>query len=90
MVDDMECKRHEDDQNPVVTQEYIDIPPFVKNIQSAYLFINKYEDSSMSIECVLIKRIKKGGNIADDKRQYILPYDDVSTKKEALGITGTE
>ncbi len=84
MVDDMERKRHEDNQNPVVAQEYIDIQPFVKNIQSAYLFINKYEDSSMSIECVLIKRIKKGGNIADDKRQYILPYNDVSTKEEAL------
>lgn len=72
------------DQNPVVAQEYIDIPPFVKNIQSAYLFINKYEDSSMSIECVLIKRIKKDGNIADDKRQYILPYEDITTKEEAL------
>lgn len=72
------------DQNPVVAQEYIDIPPFVKNIQSAYLFINKYEDSSMSIECVLIKRIKKDGKIADDKRQYILPYEDITTKEEAL------
>ena len=32
----------------------------------------------------MIKRIKRDDKIADDIREYTLPYEDVTTKEEAL------
>lgn len=74
----------EDEANAVVEEEKIDIPQFDKYTTDARLFIRKHITGKLSVRCLLIKRIMANGKPKKIAKDYILPYDDVSTKEEAL------
>ena len=74
----------EDEANEVVEEEKIDIPQFDKYTPDARLFIRKHITGKYSVRCLLIKRIIENNKYKLLYRDYILPYDDVTTKEEAL------
>lgn len=74
----------EDEANAVVEEEKIDIPQYCKYTLDARLFVRKHITGKYSVECLLIKRIMESNKPKKIYKRYVLPYEDVKTKEEAL------
>lgn len=83
-VDEMERLRHEDDGNEVVEEDWTMIPEFEKYANDVSLCLRKHETGKSSVNIVLLKRVIEDGKLKMIARDYILPYEDVTTKEEAL------